>query len=141
MPEGNYKTFPNYIPMEIREDYQEACLIKDLSPKASATLARRCLQSMVEDFWKVSKNKNLHDQLIELKSKIREVTWKAIGKIREIGNIGAHMKIEKGKIINVDIGEAASLLWLIEYLMDEWYIKQHEDEKKLEEVSLLKSKN
>lgn len=34
------KTFPNYIPKAIIDDYKEACLIRDLSSKASATLSR-----------------------------------------------------------------------------------------------------
>ncbi|MCB1884663.1 MAG: DUF4145 domain-containing protein [Geminicoccaceae bacterium] len=27
-----------------------------MSPKASATLSRRCLQSMIRDFWTISKD-------------------------------------------------------------------------------------
>ena len=140
MPQGNYKTFPEYIPLKIQEDYQEAFLIKDLSPKASATLARRCLQSMLEDCWKVSNKKNLYKQLEDLKPELREIQWKAIDKIRHIGNIGAHMKTDKGKIVNVEPEEADKLVWLIEYLMDEWYVKNHEDEEMLKEISSLKSK-
>ena len=52
IPPSQAKTFPTYIPQAIRDDYREACLILDLSPKASATLARRCLQGMLRDFWK-----------------------------------------------------------------------------------------
>src|SRR5262245_55604552 len=43
-PESSAKPQPDYIPKAIREDYYEACRIRDLSPKSSATLARRCLQ-------------------------------------------------------------------------------------------------
>ena len=35
---------PDYIPEAIRTDYLEACSILDKSPRAAATLARRCLQ-------------------------------------------------------------------------------------------------
>jgi hypothetical protein len=44
IPPSTAKVFPNYVPQPIRDDYIEACKIKDLSPKASATLSRRCLQ-------------------------------------------------------------------------------------------------
>lgn len=37
-PQSLAKIFPSYIPKAILEDYEEACLICDLSPKASATL-------------------------------------------------------------------------------------------------------
>ncbi len=45
------KNYPSYIPSPIMDDYREACAIADLSPKASATLSRRCLQGMIRDFW------------------------------------------------------------------------------------------
>ena len=44
-----------HVPVSVQQDYEEACLIKDLSPKASATLCRRALQGMIRDFWKVIK--------------------------------------------------------------------------------------
>src|ERR1700751_4572137 len=55
VPPSSAKVFPDYVPQPIRDDYVEACKIRDLSPKASATLSRRCLQGMIRDFWKISK--------------------------------------------------------------------------------------
>jgi hypothetical protein len=52
MPESDAKPQPDFIPKALVEDYTEACRIRDLSPKASATLARRCLQGMIRDFCK-----------------------------------------------------------------------------------------
>ena len=49
------KAYPDYIPQTIRSDYEEAHAILNLSPKASATLSRRCLQGMIRDFWGISK--------------------------------------------------------------------------------------
>jgi hypothetical protein len=46
MPQSSAVPQPDYIPVPIVESYYEACLIRDLSPKASATLARRCLQAI-----------------------------------------------------------------------------------------------
>ena len=57
-PQSAAKPLPNYIPEAIKEDYKEACLILNLSPKASSTLARRCLQGMIRDFW-IIKPQNL----------------------------------------------------------------------------------
>ena len=54
-PSASYKNFPDYIPAAILEDYREACLIRDLSPKASATLSRRCIQGMIRDFAGIAK--------------------------------------------------------------------------------------
>ena len=53
VPPAQMKVMPDYVPEAIIADYKEACLIAALSPKASATLARRCLQGMIRDFWAV----------------------------------------------------------------------------------------
>ena len=50
LPSSRAKPQPEFIPQALREDYEEACKIRNLSPKASATLARRCLQGMIRDF-------------------------------------------------------------------------------------------
>jgi hypothetical protein len=41
IPPSEAKVFPEDVPKAIRDDYQEACLIRNLSPKAPATLARQ----------------------------------------------------------------------------------------------------
>lgn len=50
LPTSYAKTFPDYIPEPLRNDYEEAMAILELSPKASATLSRRCLQGIIRDF-------------------------------------------------------------------------------------------
>jgi hypothetical protein len=50
LPESRAKEFPDYVPAAILDDYRQACRIASFSPKASATLARRCLQGMIRDF-------------------------------------------------------------------------------------------
>lgn len=53
-PKSLARQYPPYIPQPIRNDYEEACAIVNLSPKASAALARRCLQGMIHDFWGIT---------------------------------------------------------------------------------------
>ena len=65
-PQSLAKQYPDYVPEPIRNDYEEAWAIVNLSPKASATLSRRCLQNMIRDFWKISKNR-LVDEIDALK--------------------------------------------------------------------------
>ena len=57
LQESRARPLPDYIPQVIEQDYTEACRIRDLSPKASATLARRCLQGMIRDFCGISKKR------------------------------------------------------------------------------------
>jgi hypothetical protein len=130
IPESAAKPQPDYIPKAIVEDYSEACRIKDLSPKASATLARRCLQGMIRDFCGISKAR-LIDEIKELRTQIDEnraprgVTHEsvdAIDAVREVGNIGAHMEKDVDLIVEIDDNEAQALIDLIETLFEDWYV-------------------
>ncbi|WP_133137754.1 DUF4145 domain-containing protein [Legionella rowbothamii] len=123
MPLSEAKIFPSYIPEEIIEDYSEAYNIKDLSPKASATLARRCIQNVIHDFWNVHRA-NLYDE-IEALSNIDDSLVLALHDVRKIGNIGAHMKTNTNEITKIEKEEAGILLKLIEILFEETYIKRH----------------
>lgn len=132
-PQSAAKPFPAYIPAPILQDYEEACLISNLSPKASATLSRRCLQGIIRDFWSVVKPR-LVDEINALKDKIDGTTWAAIDAIRKIGNIGAHMEKDIDLIVDVDPDEAELLIQLIEVLLKEWYIARHEREAHMKDI-------
>nr|DAX52943.1 MAG TPA: protein of unknown function (DUF4145) [Caudoviricetes sp.] len=130
------KHFPKYIPEQIRKDYEEAYSIVSLSPKASATLSRRCLQGMIHDFWGITE-KNLNAEITSLKPLISPSLWKAIDGIRTIGNIGAHMESDINVIVDIEPGEAEKLLKLIEHLIKEWYINRHDAEILFNEVNAI----
>lgn len=127
-PNSLAKQFPEYIPEAIRQDYEEACAIVLLSPKASATLSRRCLQGMIHDFWGI-KEKNLYEEISSLKKLLSNDLWTSIDALRQLGNIGAHMEKDTNIIIDIDPNEANSLIQLIELLMKEWYINREERKK------------
>ncbi len=139
LPESAAKPFPDYIPKPIINDYKEACLIKEKSPKASATLSRRCLQGIIRDFWKIKKNR-LIDEIKELQNKIDPIVWEAINSVRRVGNIGAHMEKDVNLIIDVDTKEAELLIWLIETLFTDWYINQHERKQRMSNIVQLVEK-
>lgn len=135
-PQSSARPFPAYIPAPILDDYSEACLIRDLSPKASATLSRRCLQGMIRDFWGVAKNR-LIDEINALQDKIDPATWAAIDAVRSIGNIGAHMEKDINLVIDVDADEAQMLIELIEVLFGDWYIARHKRSEHLADIVAL----
>jgi hypothetical protein len=135
-PSSSAKVFPTYVPQTIIDDYTEACVIRDLSPKASATLSRRCLQGIIRDFWGISKNR-LIDEINELKTKIDPATWQAIDAVRSIGNIGAHMEKDINLVVDVEPHEAQLLIGLIEILIKDWYIAKHERQAHLAEIVAL----
>jgi hypothetical protein len=123
-PESSAKVIPDYVPKAIQEDYYEACRIVGGSPKAAATLARRCLQGMIRDFWQIKKS-NLAAAIRALKSKVDGDEFDAIDSVRKVGNIGAHMEKNVNHIVDVDPGESEKLLRLIEAMIEEWYGRRH----------------
>lgn len=138
LPQSSSKIYPTtVIPEAILNDYEEACLIKDLSPKAAATLARRCLQGMIRDFWGV-KEKNLFEEIKAIKDRIEPEVWEAIDSIRSLGNIGAHMEKDINIIVDVEPDEAQLLISLLEMLFDEWYIAANERKERLQKIKDLK---
>ncbi len=135
-PEAIFQNFPDYVPEAIRADYEEACIICKKSPKAAATLARRCLQGIIHDFWDIHE-KNLNAEVTELKKHVPAAQWKAIDAVRSIGNIGAHMEHDVNMIVDVTPDEASALLKLIEHLIAKWYIDRHESEELYEGITAM----
>lgn len=135
-PNGIVKQFPDYVPEPILADYREAVLIKDLSPKASATLSRRCLQGMIRNVWGV-KPARLVDEIKAIEGQIEASMLKAIDAIRNIGNIGAHMENDINFIVDVDPDEAEMLIGLLELLIQEWYVEKHERQLRIDAITAL----
>lgn len=142
LPESSAKPQPDYIPEPLRDCYLEACRIVKLSPKASATLSRRCLQGMIRDFWKTPEKPNLKQEIDEIQDKVDPGTWEAIDAVRSVGNIGAHMEYDIDVIVDVDPEEAGLLINLIETLFSDWYVDRHERKERLSKlVQLAADKN
>lgn len=121
LPESSAKVLPDYIPAPIQEDYYEACRIRDLSPKASATLLRRCLQGMIRDFHGISLSR-LIDEVDALEHIVEPDIWESIDAVRTVGNIGAHMERDINLIVEVEPKEVQLLISLIEQLIEDWYV-------------------
>jgi hypothetical protein len=66
VPSSRARTFPVDLPAGVLEDYREACLVEELSPKVSAAPARRCLSQMLRDFWQVQPG-SLGDKFRQIK--------------------------------------------------------------------------
>ncbi len=145
LPPSNAKPQPAFIPAPLRQDYEEACAIRDLSPKASATITRRCLQGMIRDFCGISK-KRLVDEIEELRERVNNGkapsgvqadTVDAIDHVRSIGNIGAHMEADINVIVDVDADEAQKLIELTELLFAEWYIARERRQQRLKDLGAI----
>lgn len=125
---GNFRFEPRvgaplsmHVPAVVKNDYEEAYLIKDLSPKAAATLCRRSLQGMVRDFHQVVR-KTLHEELDAIKGHCDAELFDAMMQLKGIGNIGAHPEKDINLIVDVEEGEVETLLELLRILDKEWYV-------------------
>ena len=139
LPRSRASAIPTYVPEAIRNDYEEACLIINDSPKAAASLSRRCLQGMVRDFWKLKKTKmgNLASEIAQIEEQVSPDTWDSIEAIRSVGNIGAHMEKDVNLIIDVEPNEAELLIELIEMLIEDWYIDRHKRQERTKKAKAL----
>lgn len=132
-PDSIAKVFPDYVPLQIRNDYEEAYKILHLSPKSSATLSRRCIQGMIRDKWSIN-CKNLYQEIDAIKDKIEPSIYNSIDALRQLGNIGAHMEQDINLIIDIDPDEAVKLVKLVEILIQQWYIVPHDRELLFNEI-------
>lgn len=114
---------PKEVPTDIADDFNEACLVEPLSKKASAALARRCLQNMLRErgIKPQDLSKEIDEAMIQLPSHLSE----AIDAIRNIGNFSAHpMKYQSTwDIVDVEDWETERILDTLEDLFDFYYIQ------------------
>ncbi|WGD34221.1 DUF4145 domain-containing protein [Olleya sp. YS] len=129
----------NDIPKEYIEDYQEAIKVLSASPKASAALSRRLLQSILRDKFKIKEN-NL---ALEIKKFITldgipSHLTDAVDAIRNIGNLAAHPTKNKntGEIVPVEMGEAEWLIEVIEALFDFIFIQPLKLKRRRDELNI-----
>lgn len=123
IPGSRVPRLSGVLPQSAYLDYEEACLIVSGSPKASATMSRRCLQGMIRDFWGISKS-NLHQEIVALRGKIDDEIVDALLDMKSIANVGAHPNWDNSLdlLIDVDLDEAEALINMIEYITDDWYV-------------------
>jgi hypothetical protein len=117
---------PKEVPPVLAADYNEACLVLPDSPKASAALSRRCLQTLLRDEAKV-KPGNLADEIQQVldSGKLPSALADSIDAVRNIGNFAAHpMKSQHtGEILDVEPGEAEWNLDVLESLFDFYFVQ------------------
>jgi hypothetical protein len=122
---------PGSIPDNIIKDFREAALIEELSPAASATLSRRCLQSILQHRFadlvgKYTKLKRQVQEVLDAKELPPYIADELHG-IRSIGNSGAHANVDPAtnEIVEIEGGEAAACLDVIQELVRFLYVEPH----------------
>jgi Domain of unknown function (DUF4145) len=118
------------VPKPIAADYVEACQVLLLSAKASAALARRCLQAMLHVHGYRDKDGNLAKEVQQLLDEtdpakiLPKPIRKAVDAIRHFGNFSAHPIDDKTslQVIDVEPNEAEWCLEILEALFEHFYV-------------------
>lgn len=128
-------------PPTLKEDYEEACAVMPISPKASAALSRRVLQAMLKEQGYESRDlaKQIASVLDEtspdkvLPAAVRDT----IDAVRNFGNFATHPITDKTslQIIDVEPNEAEWCLDIIETLFEHYYVRPAEARKKLDTLN------
>ncbi len=126
------------IPMKYNKDFREAMLIEEDSPKASAALCRRILQSVLQDEFGIS-SKNLAQEIedfINLPG-IPSYLVDAVDAVRNVGNFAAHptKNLNIGEIVDVEPEEAEWLIEVIDSLCDFVFVQPMKLERRKEALN------
>lgn len=116
---------PPEVPEAVARDFNEACIVFDDSPQASAALSRRCLQLLLAER-DVSKSDNLSTAIdAALTRHLPSHIAENLDAIRNIGNFAAHPQksMNSGEILPVEPHEAEWNLDVLETLFDYYYVQ------------------
>ncbi|AOJ88275.1 hypothetical protein WS87_05335 [Burkholderia sp. MSMB0856] len=116
---------PQQVPAHIAEDYVEACLVLSDSPKASAALSRRCLQTVLREHGYAQRDLAPAIQAALDSGTLPALVAESLDAIRNIGNFAAHpMKdTNTGAILPVAAEEAEWNLEVLSDLFDFYYVQ------------------
>ena len=116
------------IPQTLKDDYLEACEVLEVSPKASAVLSRRVVQSILKE--QGYEFRNLIDQIDRVQGETGEKALptsinETIHFVRRFGNFSAHAITNETtlQIIDIEEGEADWCLRIVEELFTHYYVE------------------
>jgi len=120
-----------FIPHQYAELFRESEEVNNISPRASATLSRYLLQMLLHEELHIHK-RNLEEELKELEG-MNNVPSKLVSMLqimRKIANFGAHPKksTNSNEIVEVEEGESAIMLDLLEEVFDYIFVKPKQQE-------------
>jgi Domain of unknown function (DUF4145) len=126
VPMAGERPVDSTVPPDLAQDYREATAVLSISPKASAALSRRCLQSTIRET-KGVKKRTLDEEIEEVIAQGMVSTELAgqLDAVRQIGNFAAHStkSTTTGEIVDVEPQEAEWNLDVLDGLFDEWFVR------------------
>jgi len=123
---------PQEVPPDLAEDFNEACLVLNDSPKASAALSRRCLQGVLRDKGFNQKDLSKAIDAVLASKQLPSGVVDNLDAIRNIGNFAAHPTKDSnsGLITTVEPEEAEWNLDVLDELFDFYYVQPEKAKQK-----------
>jgi hypothetical protein len=120
---------PTEVPGEIVADYNEAASVLPVSAKASAALARRCLQSVLREQGYAQRDLSqqidaaLNEQ--DTRKALPTAVHTIVDAVRNFGNFSAHRITDQTtlQLIDVEPHEAEYCLDILDALFDHYYVR------------------
>ncbi len=132
----DYPSSPNIhidesIPKDVAKHYKQAKLVLELAPEASAALSRCCLEKVLTEKYH-PKSQKLEKIIEECSMDWPSSIKRCLYALREIGNFAVHPRKDSlsGEIVEIEPGEAAFSLMILELAFDYFYSFQ----KKVDEI-------
>jgi len=126
-PKSARRAVPTATPSDIAADFQEAWNVLPISPKASAALARRCLQNLIRQQEHIEK-RTLLEELQHLlgQNKLPRYLADDLDAIRVVGNFAAHpvKNTNTGEIVPVAAYEAEWTLAILTELLEFYFERE-----------------
>ena len=117
------------VPEPIAEDYNQAALVLPYSPKASAALSRRCLQTILSEAGYTQRDLALQIDAVLTEADARKAlptgVHTMLDAIRNFGNFSAHPITDQTtlQVIDVEDHEAEYCLDILDALFDHYYVR------------------
>lgn len=125
------RNLDQYVPERYAQLFRESEEVNNISPRASATLSRYLLQMLLHEELHIQK-RNLEDEIKELEngSNIPTKLVTMLQVMRRVANFGAHPKksTNSNEIVEVEAGESAVMLDLLEEVFDYIFVKPKQQE-------------
>jgi hypothetical protein len=147
IPEAGAKTYPSFIPEDIRKEYTEASLLRPVSARASAMAARRALQRIVRETCSIHKS-SLRQEFLSIRDRVDPLLYNAIhnilnlsinptqsaGSSANIQTVGSKLEADVNHFQDATEFEADKLLQLVELLLDQLYVERQQKESLMKKV-------
>jgi len=126
-PKSARRGVPTETPSDIAADFQEAWDVLPISPKASAALARRCLQNLIRRQEHIEKRTLFEEvQHVLGQNKLPRYLADDLDAIRVVGNFAAHpiKNTNTGEIVPVEPHEAEWTLAVLTELLEFYFERE-----------------